>query len=105
MPERDAIVMSLVIFLPTLFALVLLFFPKRWEEGMRWWTLFGTTLTMAVSICMFIAYYMEVADAYNHNPEAQTLSKRVENLDEPGHESRDMDWVTRYPWIPHFNIN
>jgi NADH-quinone oxidoreductase subunit M len=105
MPERDAIVMSLVIFLPTAFALVLLFFPRRWEEGMRWWSLFGTALTLGVSLCMFVLYKAEVVDAHLGDPAAQTLSARAERLDQLGQEHGSLDWVARYPWIPHFSIN
>jgi NADH-quinone oxidoreductase subunit M len=102
MPERDCIVMSLVIFLPTAFALVLLFFPRKWEEGMRWWSLFGTAATLAVSLCMFIMYESEVVKRYP--PPEQALAFRAENLDRPGHEHDTMDWVARYPWVPNFNI-
>jgi NADH-quinone oxidoreductase subunit M len=102
MPERDCIVMSLVIFLPTAFALVLLFFPNRWVEGMRWWTLFGTAATLGVSLCMFIMYEQEVVRAFP--PSQQTLAARAENLDKLGSEHQSEDWVARYPWIPHFNI-
>jgi NADH-quinone oxidoreductase subunit M len=105
MPERDCIVMSLVIFLPTAFALVLLFFPRRWEEGMRWWSLFGTALTLGASLCMFIMYKSEVVDAYAGFPQKQTLAFRANNLDDPGKEHNGEDWVARYPWIPNFNIN
>ena len=54
MLEPDLILMSLVIFIPSLFALGLLFFPKGRDEAMRWWTLFGTAVTLGVSLCMFI---------------------------------------------------
>ena len=41
MQEPDLIWMSVLVFVPTAFALVLLLFPKGSEEGMRWWSLFG----------------------------------------------------------------
>jgi NADH-quinone oxidoreductase subunit M len=106
MPETDVIVMSLVIFLPTLFALVLLFFPRRWEEGMRWWSLFGTALTLGVSLCMFVMYKQDVVDAHIGDSRAQTLSARAAAIEEagPGNERRGNDWLASYPWIPHFNI-
>ena len=46
MPESDLVWMSLCIFVPSLFALVLLFFPNGSEEYMRWWTLLGTAVTL-----------------------------------------------------------
>src|SRR6516165_10403937 len=62
MPETDLIWMSLVVFIPSAFAIGLLFFPKGWEEAMRWWSLFGTALTLGVSICAFILYGFQVVD-------------------------------------------
>src|SRR5690348_4427739 len=56
MSEYDVIWMSLVIFLPTAFALGLLVFPRGWEEAMRWWSLVGTAVTLVVSLCMFIQF-------------------------------------------------
>ena len=56
MSESDLITMSLCIFLPTLFALVLLFFPKGSEEYMRWWSLLGTAATLLVSMFIFIDF-------------------------------------------------
>src|ERR1700692_1959808 len=64
MPEQNLIWMSLVVFLPSVFALGLLFFPKGYEEAMRWWSLFGTALTLGVSICAFILYKAEVVDTH-----------------------------------------
>jgi len=48
--------MSLVIFLPSVFALVLLFFPRGKEEYMRWFALLGTAATLVLSIFMFIRW-------------------------------------------------
>ena len=42
--EIDLFWMSAVIFLPTVFALILLFFPRGSEEWMRWFTLLGTAV-------------------------------------------------------------
>ena len=38
--------MTLVVFVPSVFALGLLFFPRGKEEAMRWWSLIGTALTL-----------------------------------------------------------
>src|ERR1700675_3958372 len=54
--DMDLVWLSLLIFLPTAFALVLLFFPKGSEEYMRWWTLLGTAATFVVSAIVFIQY-------------------------------------------------
>ena len=50
MPELDLIWMSAVIFVPSIFALGLLFFPRGTEEWMRWWCLLGTAVTLVVSL-------------------------------------------------------
>ena len=71
MPETDLILMSLCIFVPTLFALVLLFFPKAETSTMRWWTLLGTAVTLVVSIVLFIRLLLQLMD---QNPTEQSSS-------------------------------
>src|SRR5579885_2346256 len=108
--EYDLILMSLVIFLPTVFAIGLMipwFFPRGRDEWMRWWTLFGTAATMVLSFCMFISYYTDVFDAHRGSREATLLSTRVqqaETREEQSGPARNRDWVTRHPWIERFNI-
>jgi len=109
MIEFDTILMSAVIFLPTVFAVGLVFFPRGSDEWMRWFALFGTALTLVVSLFLFIDYL----DMLGHNldpngragPET-SLAKRAENdlnrrLENP-RQSRDL--IGRYGWIPRFNI-
>ncbi len=104
MPETDFILMSLIIFLPAVFALGLLFFPRQWEEGMRWWSLFGTALTLGVTLCAFILYERQVVDRNQADPSAMTLSFRTAALENPGRDHSGSDFVARYPWIPNFHI-
>jgi NADH-quinone oxidoreductase subunit M len=113
MIERDLIVMSVVIFLPTVFALFVLLVPRGREELMRWVSLFGTTLTLVASICMFISYYNAMQGHLDENGEpgrgsAASLASRVENADKLAGTyapARSDDWVARVPWIPQFNID
>src|SRR5437867_1445995 len=56
MIEYDLVMMSLCIFIPTIFALALLFFPKGTEEYMRWTALTGTAVTFVISSWVFIDY-------------------------------------------------
>src|ERR1700730_9572274 len=63
MIESDLIWLSLCIFLPTIFALALLFFPKGSDEYMRWWALLGTAATFVVSMILFIDY-LAMLDAH-----------------------------------------
>jgi hypothetical protein len=65
MAERDLLWMSAVVFIPSVFALLLIFVPRGKEEIMRWLSLAGTGLTLGVSIGMFIAFYSDVIDSNN----------------------------------------
>src|SRR4051794_31974241 len=56
MHETDLILMSLCIFVPTLFALVVLFIPRQYAEYMRWVTLLGTAVTFVISTFLFVDY-------------------------------------------------
>jgi NADH-quinone oxidoreductase subunit M len=115
MAETDLIWMSLVVFLPTVFALILLFFPRGKEEAMRWWCLFGTAATLGVSLCMFISFRNDTierneiiagAPDYNENMRKASLNDR-EREREAKPESdpqRSDDWLSSYSWIPRFNI-
>ena len=106
----DLILLSLVIFVPTIFALGLMipwFFPRGRDEWMRWWTLLGTAATMVLSFFMFISYYTDVFDAHRGSREATLLSTRVQQAEQREEQSgpaRNHDWVTRHPWIERFNI-
>src|SRR5262249_49485202 len=109
MIETDLFMMTLVIFLPTVFAIVLMFFPKDSEEHMRWWTLLGTAVTLAMSLILFVDYWF-MLDGHRKKPDqiAQTtLDARVrtETMKRVTNSPRDsLDQVARWPWIPRFNI-
>src|SRR6516164_4634465 len=103
MVELDLVWMSLVIFMPTAFALVLLFFPRGSEEYMRWWSLLGTVATLVVSLMIFIGYQANVITFNSSNPARGSLSARAASMDELVHKGTD--WIDRVPWIPNFNID
>src|SRR5262249_53917775 len=107
MQETDLIWMSLLIFIPTIFAVGVLFFPKGWEEGMRWWSLFGTALTLGVSLCIFVLWYAQNIERHAGNLEEASLNFRADQLDRGfvGEPQKAQDWMTKVPWIPRFNIN
>jgi NADH-quinone oxidoreductase subunit M len=102
--------MSAVIFVPTLFALVLMIpwlFPRGSDEFMRWWSLLGTAVTLVLSICMFISYYQGVIDFHASDKDKTSLSARVDaaNARDALHNPPESsDYVARYPWIKRFNI-
>jgi len=108
--EYDLYLMTAVIFTPTLFAAFLAipwFFPKGWEEQMRWWSLLGTAVTLVLSVCMFISYSSNVVDFHSGDPGAMLLSDRVQEIER--REARNEgtllnDFVARIPWIERFNI-
>jgi NADH-quinone oxidoreductase subunit M len=112
--EWDVVWMSLVIFIPSVFALVVLLIPRGWEEVMRWVTLFGTALTLGVSLCMFITFYRDtldktgaLTDPTGASLAEASLAKRAANADfaATGDIHKPDDWVARYPWIPRFNVD
>jgi NADH-quinone oxidoreductase subunit M len=116
MAETDLIWMSLVVFLPTVFALVLLFFPRGKEEAMRWWCLFGTAATLGVSLCMFISFRADTIDAnglfagtpnFEENmPKASLAYRHFQREANPQWAvPPSSDWIASYSWIPRFNIN
>src|SRR5262249_55100562 len=102
MIETDLFMMTLVIFLPTGFAIVLMFFPKGSEEHMRWWTLLGTAVTLAMSLILFVDYWF-MLDSHGKKPDqiAQTtLDARVqkETTNRLASNPRDsQDQVSRFP--------
>jgi NADH-quinone oxidoreductase subunit M len=107
MVERDLILMSLCIFLPSVFALVLLFFPKGSDEYMRWWTLFGTACTLVISLFLFIDY-LKMMDIDLSNAKATTLAERTHKMNvrqNAGEPRNSDDMVARFPWIPQFYID
>jgi NADH:ubiquinone oxidoreductase subunit 4 (subunit M) len=109
--EWDAILMTLVVFIPSVFALGLLFFPRGQENAMRWWSLIGTALTLGVSLWMFFWFKndtVDLAGVVARDVRARaSLSTRAEEADNlaVGAPARSRDWVSRYPWIKEFHID
>ncbi|MBM4068922.1 MAG: NADH-quinone oxidoreductase subunit M [Planctomycetes bacterium] len=110
MVEFDLILMSAVIFLPTLFALGLLFFPPGKDELMRWWSLLGTAVTMVASLFLFIDYLAMLdvqPDFTAARPHEKTtlLARAEKEANRPLENPRaGRELVVRYPWIARFNI-
>ena len=102
--EWDLVLMSLVIFVPSLFAIVLLFVPPGKDEWMRWITLIGTAATLILSLMMFNDYYRDVSDFELNNPSNGLLSSRAATEDRDGRHSTH-DWVARRPWVSQFGID
>jgi NADH-quinone oxidoreductase subunit M len=112
MAEKDLLWMTAVVFLPSVFALLLIFVPRGKEEVMRWLSLAGTALTLGASIGMFILFYSDVIDRNlrNNDPRSRewvTLDYRLAQLESGslGEPQKSSDWLSSYPWIDRFNIN
>jgi NADH-quinone oxidoreductase subunit M len=115
--DTDIIWLSILIFLPSVFGLGVLFFPRGSEEAMRWWTLFGTAATFVVSAIVFIQYQgmlshrpdEEAGKATLFRPsESASLAARAAAADQLRAENKDYkreDQLARYPWIAKFNID
>src|SRR5437667_11375494 len=116
MIESDLILMSLVIFLPTIFGIVLMFFPKGSEEYMRWWSLLGTAVTFSLSLILFIDYWgmMDVNMALDQaakekgQPLVTSLASRADRdaaVTTQTEARKSQDMLGRVPWISRFNID
>jgi NADH-quinone oxidoreductase subunit M len=115
MLEADLILLSLVIFLPTAFGVLLLACPNSKPDWMRWWALLGSALTLVLASCLLIDYYALLdsrADASGrllHSRESLIESRAeraVESAAAPVSRPRDSgDLVTRLPWIERFHID
>ncbi len=115
--EYDLVMMSLCVFVPTVFALGLLFFPKGTEEYMRWWSLFGTALTFVISTFVFVDYHRMLGanpdqdrgaagvarahqDKTSLDGRASTAAKAADANDPKVGD----DMHARFPWVSRFNI-
>lgn len=119
MQETDLWQMTALTFLPTAFALLLIFIPSASKELLRWVSLLGTAVTLAVSLVVFIAFY-EPTFVSGRASDAQkwvSLQSRTDRVDQnrgvtEGREFRgggmaandSTDLVARRPWIDRFNI-
>ena len=112
--EYDMILMSLVIFLPSAFALALLLIPSRAVEAIRWWALFGSAIAVVLSACLLIEYYALLDSQSDrgirslHHPDTLLDARADESARRaamPVPESQlGRDMIARRPWIPRFDI-
>src|SRR5947209_3654655 len=115
--QYDLWLMSAVIFVPSVFALILMALPRSasglwsgiggFDEACRWIALVGTAVTMVLSICMFISYY-RMFDSHLGQPRDSLIEARVaaaDKADSASAPAKSEDWVARVPCIPRFNID
>ncbi|MFO0937023.1 MAG: NADH-quinone oxidoreductase subunit M [Gemmataceae bacterium] len=111
--ELDMFLLSALVFLPAAAAILLMLFPPKWKEAMRWFALFAMAGQLALSLCAVIDYYNRVLDLhsdrsvrtlYNH---ASMLDVRVEKQISDVANQRaysSIDMIVRRPWIEAANI-
>jgi NADH-quinone oxidoreductase subunit M len=113
MAENDALWMTAVVFLPSVFALLLVFFPRGSEGAMRWWSLIGTAATLGISLGMFVNFYKYTVEAHGvlNDPASRVKAglpwraEQAELAQAAGRPAEANDWVARYPWIERFHID
>lgn len=116
MPESDLFWMSLLAFLPSIFAAGLLILPGRWPEVLRWWALFGAAGTLSVSLCVVVGYYTMLDQRLDKsgrplyavanwldNRADQQASDLAAETPRAGAFAPD-DWIARRPWINEFDV-
>jgi NADH-quinone oxidoreductase subunit M len=116
--DFDIVWLSALVFMPSVFALILLFFPSGAKEAMRWWSLIGTAATLVVSAMIFVQYwgYLQAHPDDNANKqlgafrpsESTSLAARAAAADKARDKfdaNKSQDLLARFPWIPHFNID
>src|SRR5512139_1501652 len=111
--DSDLTMMSLCIFVPSIFAIVLLFFPKRCAEYMRWWALLGTAVTFVISMVLFIDY-LGMMDS-NRDGKTGKIGGAETTMQARAQVERDValkggprsstDLMGRVPWVSTFNID
>ena len=113
--ETDMIWMTLLVVVPSIFALGLIAFPRTWQNAMCWWSLAGTAVTLGISIAIFINFKLGVIDLHSarsarprrrgrptrSTPAAQKAEQAAERWE---HAAPPNDYVGRYDWIKRFNI-
>jgi len=111
--ELDLIQLSLLVFLPAGFALLLLVWPSRFRTGMRWVALFGAAATLAVSLCTLIDYHRLLESQSDR--ETRSLYHPGTRLDSRADEALARtatnrsflsdDLVVRRPWVSKFDVD
>jgi NADH-quinone oxidoreductase subunit M len=113
--ELDLIQLSLLVFLPSIFTVLLLLVPSKWKRAMRWIALFGTAGTLSVGLCTLIDYYRLLDSRSDrgvrslYHP-ASTLEARSDealaaaSAPVPKPFLSD-DLMIRRPWVSRFDVD
>jgi NADH-quinone oxidoreductase subunit M len=112
--ELDLFQLSILVFLPAVFAALLLLIPNGWKTAMRWTAVFGTALTLAFALITLIDYY-HLLDGRSDRS-VRSLYHPATQLDERADANLAVtatgqgaylsdDLVTRRHWIAKFDID
>lgn len=86
--SNPAVLLSLIIFLPTAAAFVLLFFPRNQDETLKQFSFITTIIVFLLTIWIAIP---------SNNPDPHKVGFSL--------TSSNMQYTVSRPWIPSFNIN
>ncbi len=111
--ELDLLQLTLLVFLPAAVALLLLIWPSRFRDGMRWLALFGAAGTLAVALCTLIDYHRllesqsDRATRSMYHPDTRLDSRADEALARTAtnRSFRSDDLIARRPWVSKFDVD
>jgi NADH-quinone oxidoreductase subunit M len=92
----DAWLLSLIVFVPSLAALLLLLVPSRAKEAIKWISLVGTIVTFGLTLIL-LGEYMQFSGASNELGERAQAAKQAMQAKPPKNDPKDL--VFRYEWI------
>ncbi|VTS03624.1 complex I subunit 4 family protein [Tuwongella immobilis] len=112
--EFDLQLMTAVLATPAAFGLLGLFLRPNWVELSRWWALFGSAITLTLTICMLIGFYTRLDQSLDENggprraAETQLDARSDASLSAmyapTPRPPKDTDWVARFPWIQRLGV-
>ena len=113
--ELDMIWLSALVFMPAAFGLLLLIIPSRFREVLRWVALFGTAITLAISLCVWVDYYRVLefhsdrTERSMYHPQsrldARVLRQQANSAAPVPGPFLSHDLVVIRPWIRAFDVN
>lgn len=113
--ELDMIWLSALVFMPAAFGLLLMIIPSRFREALRWVALFGTAITLAISLCVWVDYYRVLefhsdrTERSMYHPQsrldARVLRQQTNSAAPVPGPFLSHDLVVIRPWIRAFDVN
>ena len=113
--ETDLVWLTVLTFLPAVFAAGLMVIPGRFKEWMRWWALLGACGTLTLVLCTLIDYH-RLLDSHSDRS-VRSLYHPAGQLDARADQAAfdaaqavpkpysSFDMYAKRPWIAQFGIN